>query len=853
MDNGCTESGQSLEWGEGNTLIIIGLKSGILLVLFWVMLKNYFKIAWRHLVHNKFFSFINIFGLSAGLACCMLIALYLHYEMSYDSYHRNIADLYQVGTTFIVKGEKQQNIYRTPAPMAWALKKEFPEVVRSTRLGGIMDDKTLFSVTAPSGEVRSFLESKIALADGEFFKLFTYDFKEGSPAHALEEPYSVVVSEEIARKYFGDAPALGRTIHINSSSNGEFDYRVTGVFRPMPSPSHIDQEIFITFAGGNMEKYINRNPTNFAMNNMFATYIQLLPGTDPARFQAKLPAFMHKYADNDLKARGIEKAQFLIPVREIHLTDVVDSNVTPPASRTYLYILASIAVFTLLIACINFMNLSTARSSRRSSEVGVRKVLGAEKGELVRQFLGESLLMTFLAFVVAVTLSILLLPLFNRLSGKEIVLSWSADGGLFVGFLGMAVLTGLVAGSYPAFYLSSFNPVKVLKGKLGNSLAVASLRKGLVVFQFMISIVLIIATVVIVRQMSYLRHADLGFQKDQQLVIPLRSKAAQKIYYTLRSELQRNNKVISIAATSYYPGTANPADNALRRAGQTMSEAKVAKTNYVDADYMKTLGFTVVAGRAFSRDFLSDTSNSFILNESAVRAVGFATPQAAIGQKLYRSASDQTGVEIVGVVKDFHFEDLHVAVAPYAFALVPDSSGFENMIVHTRAGDVGQVIRAAEAIWHKQDATDPFEYTFLDEQFQRNYEADNRLAEIVGYFTVIAILISCLGLFGLAAFSAEQRTKEIGVRKVLGASVATIVRLLSVDFLKLILVSVVIASPIAWWIMNKWLQGFAYRQPITWTVFFYTTVIALVIGLCTIGFQAVRAAMANPVKSLKME
>jgi len=817
------------------------------------MLKSYFKIAWRNLVHNKFFSSINIFGLSAGLACCMLIALYLHYETSYDRYHKNIGDLYQVGTTFITKGEKQQNVYRTPAPMAWALKKEFPEVVTSTRLLGSMDDKTLFAVTAPSGETRSFLENKIALADGEFFKLFTYDFKEGSPAHALEEPYSVVLTEEVARKYFGDAPALGKTVHINSGSNGEFDYKVTGVFRPMPSPSHIDQRIFITFAGGNMEKYINRNPTNFAINNMFATYIQLRTGTDPVRFQAKLPAFMHKYADNDLKQRGIGKAQFLIPVRDIHLADVVDSNVTPPASRKYLYILASIALFTLLIACINFMNLSTARSSKRSSEVGVRKVLGAEKGALVRQFLGESLLMTLLAFVVAIMLTVLLLPLFNRLSGKEIELSLAADGWLFAGFLGMAVVTGLVAGSYPAFYLSSFNPVKVLKGKLTNSLAVASLRRGLVVFQFMISIVLIIATVVIVRQMSYLRNADLGFQKDQQLVIPLRSKAAKAVVSSLKSELLRNNKVMSVAGTSYYPGIGNPADATIRQAGQTMSEAKIVKTNFVDADYMKTLGFTVLAGRAYSRDFLSDTLNSFILNESAVKAVGFLTPQAAIGQKVYLSASDTAGVYIVGVVKDFHFEDLHVAVAPYAFSLQPDNSGFGYLIVHTRGGNVGQVIQAAQEIWRKQDAVDPFEYTFLDEQFQRNYEADNRLAGIVGYFTVIAILISCLGLFGLAAFSAEQRTKEIGVRKVLGASVATIVRLLSIDFLRLILLSVVIASPIAWWIMNKWLQGFAYRQPITWTVFAYTMLIALVIGLCTIGFQAVRAAMANPVKSLKTE
>jgi len=547
----------------------------------------------------------------------------------------------------------------------------------------------------------------------------------------------------------------------------------------------------------------------------------------------------------------------LIPVKDIHLSRLVENNVTSPASRTYLYILASIAVFTLLIACINFMNLSTARSSKRSTEVGIRKVLGAEKNGLVRHFLGESLIMTMLAFIVAILISGLLLPLFNQLSGKDISLSLSRDWKLFSGFLPMAVVTGLIAGSYPAFYLSSFNPVKVLKGKLANSLAVVSIRRGLVVFQFIISVVLIIATVVIARQMHYLRTADLGFDKDQQLVIKLRSQSAKSLCHSLKAELQHNSQVLSVGASIYYPGIFNSSNSEYYREGQSMKEASLISQNYVDEDLLKTLNIAPVAGRLFSAEFTADTAGlaqHVILNEAAVKALGFASAQTAVGKKILSEwHGNAYSLDVIGVVKDFHFQDLHVAVKPYFFGRGTEKDGFEYLIVHTKAGNTSQVVMAAQAAWKKYDPNEPFEYTFLDDQFQKNYEADNRLAGIVGYFTIIAILISCLGLFGLAAFSAEQRTKEIGVRKVLGASVTTIASLLSVDFLKLILISVVIASPIAWWVMNKWLQGFAYRQPLDWTIFVYTTLIAVFIGIFTIGFQSIRAALANPVKSLRSE
>ena len=819
------------------------------------MIKSYFKIAWRIMMKNKFFSFVNIFGLAVGLTCCMLIALYLHYETSYDSYHKNIDNLYQVGTTMIMRGEKDHKAPYTSPPVSAALKQEYPEIAESARLLNLFtDDVNLVQYAPANGDKKSFLEGHGFLADPAFFKMFTYNFIEGSSENALTSPNTVVLSETMAKKIFGNESPINKVLHISSNMNGDNDYHVTGVFRPVNNPSHIDANFFLSFIGGGMEKYVQQNGNDFARNNMFFTYVLLKPGTSAARLESKLPAFVKKYEATDLKRMGRDKKQFLTPVNAIHLSQDLTSNVTPPASRTYLFVLASIAIFTLLIACINFMNLSTARSSKRSSEVGVRKVLGAEKSTLIRQFLGESILMTFIAFLIAVIFTIVLLPLFNQLSGKNIILSFSADKTMLLYFLLMALITGFIAGSYPAFYLSSFNPVKVLKGKLTNSLAVVSIRKGLVVFQFIISVVLIIASVVIARQMNYMRSADLGFAKDQQIVIPLRTEASKAIYSVLKAEVKTNPRILSVGASSYYPGIANPSDAVFYKDGQTMNDAKHTRLNNVDEDFLRTLDIKAVAGRLFSAEFKSDTGNRLIINENAAKQLGFTSPQKAVGQNIhYDLRGKQNSFQIVGVVKDFHFEDLHSPVTPYGFQLTNDKSQFNYLIVHAKAGNMAPILKMIENTWRKYDQNEPVEYNFLDEEFQKNYQADNRLAGIVGYFTVIAILISCLGLFGLAAFSAEQRTKEIGVRKVLGAKVSTIVSLLSVDFLKLIVISVIIASPIAWWAMNKWLQGFAYRQAIDWTIFAYTTIIAVVIGLVTIGSQAIKAALANPVESLRSE
>jgi putative ABC transport system permease protein len=817
-----------------------------------VMLSNYLKIAWRSLMKNKIFSFINIFGLSIGLTCCMLIALYLYHEASYDSYQQNGNRLYQLGTIFIKEGKEERRA-NTPAPMASTMQSEFPEIEKSTRLlKAFSDDKTLLRYESKNGEPRSFYETDGYLADSNFFQLLSYRFKEGEPTMALSEPNSLVISEEIANKFFGNESALNRIIHISSSTNGDHDFKITGVFLPSATPSHIDARFFMSINGGGIQQYVRSRGNDLASNNMFFTYFLLYPGSDPKKLEAKFPAFIEKYAAKELKAMGFYRKQFLIPVKDIHLHSTTTVNVSAGGSVTYLYILVSIALFTLLIACINFMNLATARSSKRSAEVGVRKVLGAEKGSLIRQFIGESIFLSLIAFVLAILMTALLLPVFSSISGKELSFSWNQHGLLFAGFFILAIITGILAGSYPAFYLSSFKPVKVLKGRITNSLAAVSLRKALVIFQFVISVTLIVASVIINDQMSYMRNKDLGFEKDQQIVIPLRSAPAKAIYASLKTELSRDPLISSVGASLYYPGIMNPSDMPFYREGATMDDSKRVFANWVDDGFLQTLGIKPVAGRLFSKDFPADTNYRVIMNQEAIKQLGFANSNDLAGKRVKIDWQGETYTfDVIGIVKDFHFKKLHEPIEPYVFQL-DDGARFNYLVAHA-AGDPGKALKSIEASWHKLNPNEPFEYSFLDDDFQKNYEADNRLSAMVRYFTIIAILISCLGLFGLATFSAEQRTKEIGIRKVLGASVTSVTGLLSKEFLKLVMIAIVIASPLAWFIMHKWLQDFAYRTSIGWMVFVITAAIALCIAMLTISFQAIKAAIANPVKSLRTE
>ena len=814
------------------------------------MIKNYLKIAWRNFLNNKFSSFVNIFGLAVGLTCCMLISLYLFHEFTYDHYHKKGDRLYQVVTEFS-GNEKSKRHSGTPSPLGPTLQSEFPEIETSARILNLfVDDKTLLQYNN-KGEIRSFYETKGFLADSTFFRLFDYNFIEGNGEMSLMEPNSIVLSEEIAEKMFGNESALDKTIHVNSTTNESGDYKVTGVYRPSKLPTHINARFFMSMSSGRYGGFVRRT-TDFASNNMFLTYLMLKPGADAKALEKKLPVFVEKYMRKDLAAAGFNKKQFLLPIKDIHLHSGYESSVVPTGNLSYLYILASVAIFILLIACINFMNLATARSAKRAAEVGIRKVLGAEKKQLVRQFLGEALLLSMFSFLLALLMVQVLLPVFGRISAAHLSFSFTRHLPLIMGFILLAIITGLVAGSYPALYLSAFRPIRVLKGKFSNSLAAVTFRKALVVFQFMISAVLIVAAFAIGRQMSYMRDKDLGFAKEQQVVIPLRSKNAKTIADALKSELKRNEKIISVGASEYYPGIFNASDMNFYRADQNVSDGINLKMNWTDFSFLQTLEIKPIAGRLFSENFPADTNYRIIVNEAAIKKMGYGQAQNAIGKQIAFDWRDSTyRYEIIGVVKDFNFEGLKEPIQPFAFQTA--ITQFNYLIVHAKAGDPAPVLQTIAAQWKKLNPNEPFEYSFLDQDFQKNYEAETRLSAMVRYFMFIAIALCCLGLLGLVMFSAEQRTKEIGIRKVLGSSVGGIVGLLSRDFLKLVFIGNLLALPIAWYILNKWIQEFAFRAQLSWWLFAAAIAVSVIIALVTLSFQAIKAAISNPVKSLRTE
>jgi putative ABC transport system permease protein len=815
------------------------------------MMKTYLKLAFRSLIRNKVFSFINVFGLSIGLTCCLLISMYIYQQFSYDTHHQLADRLYQLGTVSIIEGKAERNA-TTPAPMGPVMQQEFPEIASTTRLmKAFEDDKTLLQYTTDDG-VKSFYETRGYFADSTFFELFSYSFKEGSPLTALTVPNSLVISEEIAVKIFGKESALNRTIHINSNTNGEVDFKVTGVFIPSKNPSHIDARFFMSMKSGAVGRWVS-SLTDLVNNNLFYTYLLLKPGADENQLEAKFAGFISKHAGAELKASGRQRQQYLTPVKNIHLYANDEGNVTPGGSISYLYILMSIAAVTLLIACVNFMNLSTARSSKRAVEIGVRKVLGAEKNSLIRQFLWEAILLSIIAFIISLGLTALLASAFEEIAGIEFSFTKQQLLVLTGGFFLITLITGFIAGIYPAFYLSAFKPVKVLKGKFSNSLAAVSFRKVLVVFQFIISGALIVASITISNQMRYLRTKDLGFVKDQQIIIPLRTTTSKSIYPSFKNELVQNPSISSVGASIYYPGITNVTDWLLYKEGTSSDNTKTVFINKVDESYLQTLGIKPVAGRLFSKEFPADTSNRIILNEQAIDQFDFASAEDAIGKNIQANWGQQTvQFHIVGVVNNFHFKDLHTGIEAYGF-LLDRYRNFNYVIAHTNGKDIRSVVNNIAVSWKKLSPNEPFEYTFLDQDFQKNYSAESRLSEVIQYFTIIAISISCLGLFGLTSFSVEQRTKEVGIRKVLGASTVGIVSLLSKDFLKLVMISFLIASPIAWYFMNEWLQSFAYKTPFTLWILLSGCAMAVLIAFFTISIQAIKIALTNPVKNLRTE
>ena len=785
------------------------------------MIKNYLKVALRNITRHRLYSFINISGLAVGMACCILILLWVQDELSFDRFHDNSSEIYRViqDINFV---DHSTSWAITQGPLGPALEAEFPEITDSVRysrqsLRLAYKDKVFDEV--------------VAMGDGSIFSVFTFPLLRGDPETALSDPHSLVLTEQLARKYFGSEDPIGRVI----KADNQYDFKVTGILKEVPRNSHLQFEALIPFVFGRELNY----SVDRWNNSRFNTYVRIQKGISAQEVIAKISRFL-----DDKPTIEKDAALNLQPLTRIHLYSQYDFD-WPRGDITYVRIFSLVAFFILLIACINFMNLTTARSSNRAREVGMRKVAGACRYHLVGQFFGESLFLAFLAFVLALGLVLLLLPVFNNLAAKEMTFKLLTDGWMWLGLLAIALGAGLMSGSYPAAFLSAFQPARVLKGTLQSGAKSSAFRKVLVVFQFSLTILLIICTLVVYTQLDFMRHKKLGYDKEFLLYFGMRGQMREK-YDAVKQELLQNPGVLAVGAGSNVPTYGYSFSNSLWSwDGKEPGEELLLRATGADADFLETLGMEILDGRNFSKDFSTEEGNALIVNEAAVTALRMADP---VGQRLSQPNSPGT---IVGVVKNYHFRSLRQKIDPLILIYSPQGSSI--MFARLKGKNMPQTIAHIESVWNKFAPGFDFRYRFLDEALDDLYRAEQRTGTLFRYFSVLAILISCLGLFGLASYLAEQRTKEIGIRKVLGASLANLVLLLSKDFTKWVLVANLVAWPIAYFAMHLWLQSYAYRIDLHWWAFGAAGFSALAIALITVSYQSIKAAVANPVDSLKYE
>lgn len=808
------------------------------------MFKNYFKIAVRNLWRHKSFSGINIFGLALGIATCLLIMLYVQNELSYDRFNKRADQIVRVVFKGKMNGGEIKEATVMP-PVAQTFKKDFPEVLDATRLRSYGTPRITF------GD-KTFREDPIAFVDSNFLNIFTLPLIKGDANTSLVQPNTVVISKAVAKKYFGSQNPIGKVILFKDNNNAALT--VTGMFNEIPVNSHFEHFGLLASMASLPEA-----KEDTWMASSFFTYLILPKAYDYRKLEAKLQQEVDKYIGPQLqKAMGVSITQFrqsgndlkfeLQPLTSIHLHSDLTADMQPSGDIQYVYIFSVVAVFMLLIACINFMNLSTAGASKRAKEVGIRKVMGSIKSQLVRQFMVESLLLTAVAMIFAILLMQAALPYFNELTHLNLTLQFTSNPYIIPALILFGLITGILAGSYSAFFLSSFNPITVLKGKFTSGKKNIGLRSALVVFQFFISISLIIGTVIVYQQLSYIQHKKLGYDKDQVIVV-------QDSYWlgnnseAFKQQLLQDPRVMYASTSGYLPAGPSYKNNFLVYADDRSTQLVNTLRYMVDYQYIPALGMQMVAGRNFSKEYGAD-STAIIINEAAARVLGWRGD--ALKHTLSRTNNDgkTTTYHIIGIVKDFHFKSLHELITPLVMTLGDDNA---NIIVKAKTKDLAGLLNTMKRKWNEFTTESPFTYSFLDDRFNKTYQAEQNIGLILGIFAGLTIFVACLGLFALATFSAEQRTKEIGIRKVLGAGVSGIVTLLSRDFLKLVVIAFVIAAPIVWLVMNKWLQDFAYRIQISWWMFLIAAIAVLLIALFTVGFRAIKAAIANPVKSLRME
>jgi ABC-type antimicrobial peptide transport system permease subunit len=777
------------------------------------MFKNYFKTAIRNLIKGRGYSVINIIGLAAGIAVCILILLWVQDEINYDRYHNNLKSIYRVCISYDFHGQNR-NHWRTPPPLAEALKNEYPEIISAARY------------TTNRGELTVKYEDKIfremiGFGDPELFNMLTIPFITGDPVSSFNHPYSAVISESMAHKYFGDQNPVGKIIRIED----QFDLTVTGIIEDIPDNSYFKAECFTQFV--TMAEFFGEENLNDWGDFGFNTFLLLQPDTDDRNLNSKIHNFLIEINPES------GTTLFLQPLADMHLYDINGGGII-----TYVYIFSSIAVFILLIACINYTNLATARAIRRAREIGMRKVVGAGRNNIRLQFIGESIIYSVASLLVALALVELLIPVFNQLTGKQLDLR-ILDFNIITAIAILAIVTGLFSGGYPALYLASFTPVDAFKGRAGGSSTF--LRKLLVVAQFAISIILIICTMVVSGQLDFMKNKKLGFARDNIIYLPL-NNSLRAHHDSFKSELLANSNIKTVTSTSSRVGIAPKwSSHIFTWEGNDTEQELITALISVDYDFANTFDIQMADGRFFSEEF-SDDTNAVVLNEAAIRRMSMADP---VGKWF---ANDAT---IIGVVKDFHFRPLQSEIEPLCLVMMPDWDS--HLAIRIKPDNIPSTLAYIKNSFSKFAPEFPFEYHFLDDDFYEAYKSEQRLGTIFKYFTGLAIIISCLGLLGLSSYAAEMRTKEIGIRKVLGASVPGILKLMTREFIILILVANIIAWPVAYYAMSRWLRDFAYRIPVEWYVFIMAALITLIVAMATIGYQAIKAAQTNPVKTLKYE
>lgn len=804
------------------------------------MIQNYFKIAWRNLKKNKGISFINITGLAIGISVCFIILLFIQDELSYDRFNENADRIVRIVFNASINGGKINETHVMP-PVAQTLKHDYPEVAEATRLRTYGNPKIVY------GD-KIFRDASFAYVDSNFFRVFTLPLRKGNINSVLLQPNSVVITEEIAKKYFGDEEPIGKILKFN---NEGALYTVTGIMEKIPSNAHFHFDVL-----GSMRSLQESREQSWLVSDYF-TYVLLTKGSDYKKLETKLPAMVEKYMGpqiaqsmglslNQFHSRGNELGFSLQRLTDIHLRSNGNYEIEPRGNEQYLYIFGAVALFMLIIACINFINLSTAGASKRSKEVGIRKVMGSLRTDLIKQFILESVLLTFLALIVSLLLVQISLPLFNELSGKNLVLRFTKNTSTI--FLILTALVGLLAGIYPAFFLSSFNPISVLKSRFVQGGKSITLRSGLVVFQFFISVALMIGTTVVYQQLKYIQNKQLGYDKDQIMVLN-NSWALGRNEKVFKEELLKDSRVLNIATSSYKPsGKTNSNNTLIYPDGKDNQLTRILKY-HIDEQYIPTMGMKLTEGRNFSKSFGTDSSG-LIINETAAKSFGWG--KKAVGHIITQAdynAGQKKDFTVIGVVKDFHFRSLHEAITPVIMALHPQW----GLIIKMKGNDVNGLVTSMKKQWADFNTGEPFDYAFMDDLYNKTYIAEEKTGRILSIFSMLTIFVACLGLFGLAAFTAEQRTREIGIRKVLGASAGQITNMLSKEFIKLILAACIIAFPLSYWMMHTWLQDFVYRINISWWIFPLAAFVAIMIALVTISFQAIKAALANPVDSLRTE